>query len=78
MPTPLSSLVHNGHVVVRLRRTLFLTRRRLLTVHGQHGALYALLPADALRLVEAGHAKLPAGVRRQALRDHCARLEAMK
>lgn len=56
--------------VVRLKETVVMDGR-LMCKHGQHGALVELPLQHALRLVEVGRAKLPAGVRRSALREAC-------
>lgn len=63
------------NIVVRMRETVVL-RGRLLTKYGQFGSLVALAPVDALRLLEAGLVKLPAGMglTRHMLRQRCERL----
>jgi hypothetical protein len=62
------SLVHEGYAVVMLKRPVWVDGL-LLTRHGQHGAVHCLSLADALRLCEAGDAKLPGHTHIAALRD---------
>ena len=60
------SIIRSTHCMVRLRENTYVRGRRL-TVHGQHGSLYCLPLADALRLVENGQAKLPAEASKMVL-----------
>lgn len=73
MPACGSSLLAGSYVLVRVRCSVFIAGR-LLHLHGRYGALYALDPHKALRLVENGRAKLPARSSLRKLREHCAEL----
>lgn len=68
------SLIHDGLAVIRLRET-FRTRRRLLSVHGQHGSLVCLPIERALALVDAKLAKVPSASSRGELRAAVAAAE---
>lgn len=63
-----------SYVLVRLRRGQPAVRigRRRLIYHGQFANLYALPHAKALRLIEAGVAKLPKHLSLRILRDEVA------
>ena len=74
MPAPLSSLVRDDFALVRIRERVLYLRGRRLGKHGQLGSLVALPLADALRLVEAGQAKMPGDATRQQLREAVAAL----
>lgn len=74
MPAPASSLIRDNFALVRIRDHVLYLRGRRLGKHGQHGSLVALPLVDALRLVEAGQAKVPGGIGRQQLRDAVAAL----
>lgn len=65
-----ASFLQPDHIIVRMRAMVWL-RGRLLTRHGQFGAMHVVTPADALRVVLAGEAKLPGGVTRRELQEHC-------
>lgn len=70
------SLIVERHAVVRMIATDYLRGRRL-DRHGQHRGLVPLPLADALRLVEKGTAKLPAGQTLRQLREAVAAHEAL-
>ena len=72
MPAPASSIVHENTVVVRIKHPgAQVSRKRWVHYHGLHGSLLELPLHVALRLVEEGAAKLPAGMSSRHLRQAC-------
>ena len=65
----------NSRVLIRVRELCTLPDGRQIGPYGLFGSLHAVHREDALRLLEAGAAKLPAsiGLRRHALREYCER-----
>jgi hypothetical protein len=63
------------YVIVRVREAVSLHDRQL-SMHGLFGSLHIVTPEEALRLVTAGLAKLPARLTRRVLMEHCATLSS--